>query len=234
MNMERIKQFAWIGDEYLCGEIKAVVLAFHGLGYSGMKNGPDTVELEWARAGCLVVFPYYGPWSWMNREARAFVDELVEAIYENYSLGREIPLISTGGSMGGLSALLYSRYSKMPVAACLALYPVCDTEYHMNERIDLPRTMHHAFRGYKEDMDKMLVEHSPLKQVEQMRGIPYLIIHGDKDLAVNKEMHSDRMVAKMREKGLAVEYVEVPEMGHGEAVPVKVLLRMIDFVKAQI
>ena len=73
MNRKIIKEVAWIGDEHVRGKIKGVVLSFHGLG-GGLKDGPGTEELEWAAAGGLVVYPYYGPWAWMNRQARAMVD----------------------------------------------------------------------------------------------------------------------------------------------------------------
>jgi dipeptidyl aminopeptidase/acylaminoacyl peptidase len=230
MDTMMMKQVAWIGDDYLQGAIRGVALSFHGLGYMQEKTCPDTVELEWAKAGWLIVFPYYGPWSWMNREARAFVDELVESVYARYGLGSGIPLASTGGSMGGLSALLYTRYAKKPVSTCLALFPVCDLEYHFGERPDLPRSIHGALRGYSGDFNALLAEHSPLAQVRQMPDIPYLFIHGDMDEAVNKAAHSDRMVAAMKSRDMDVEYMEVPGMRHGDCIPVGVYIRMIRFL----
>jgi len=233
MDITKMKQVAWIGEQYLKGPIRGVVLVFHGLGYMGEKNGVDTTELEWANNGFLVVFPYYGPWSWMNREARIFVDDLVDAVYTNYSLSEEIPLISTGGSMGGYSSLLYTCYAKRPVAKCLALFPVCDLKAHFNERPDLPRSIHHAFCGYKEDMEILFIEHSPVHQISKMPDIPYLIIHGDQDEVVNKKLHSDSMVQKMAERNLNVNYIQVEGMGHGTAMPLYVLTSMIDFVNEE-
>ncbi len=81
--------------------------------------------------------------------------------------------------------------SRHRVAACMALWPVCDLLFHYAERVDLPRTMHHAFGSY-EDIATPLREHSPLYQVTAMPDIPYLLIHGDKDQAVQKAAHSDR------------------------------------------
>ena len=230
MDKEWLSQVSWIGDAHVKGPIRGVVLSFHGLGYAARKTEPTTVELAWAEAGGLVVFPYYGPWSWMNRQARAFVDELVDAVYVAHGLPDRTPLISTGGSMGGLSSLLYTRYARRPVTACLALFPVCDLAFHFSERIDLPPTIHHAFRGYAEDRATLLAEHSPLRQVDRMPSIPYLVIHGDKDAAVSKANHSDPLVAAMRERGMNVRYVEVPGMGHGGPMPLAVLEEQIRFV----
>jgi dipeptidyl aminopeptidase/acylaminoacyl peptidase len=232
MDKQWLNEVAWIGDPWVKRPIRGVVLSFHGLGATARKTEPSTVELGWAKAGGLVVFPYYGPWSWMNRQARAFVDELVDTVYAVYGLPDGTPLISTGGSMGGLSSLLYTRYARRSIAACLALFPVCDLAFHFSERFDLPPTIHHAFRGYAEDRETLLAEHSPLRQVDHMPRIPYLVIHGDQDAAVSKAHHSDVMVAAMQERDMNVEYVEVPGMGHGGPIPVAVLERQIRFVSS--
>jgi dipeptidyl aminopeptidase/acylaminoacyl peptidase len=230
MNRDTIKQVAWVGDQYVQGTIKGVILVFHGLGSTGMKQAPSTTELAWAAAGGLVVFPYYGPWSWMNRTARAFVDELVAAVYAAYKVVPAAPLITAGGSMGGYSSLLYTRYAARPVAACYANCPVCDLKFHFSERPDLPMSIRHAFRGYGEDLETLFAEHSPLSQVNRMPAIPYLILHGVKDKAVSKAAHSDPMVAAMRRRKLAVEYIEVPVMEHCGPMPLDILQREIAFV----
>ncbi|HUT01048.1 MAG TPA: prolyl oligopeptidase family serine peptidase [Phycisphaerae bacterium] len=232
MEIDEIRDVAWIPDDRLTGPPRGVVLAFHGLGHAGERTGPTTEELAWLSAGGLVVFPYSGPWSWMNRQTRAFVDELVDSVYRCFPLADDAPLICTGGSMGGYSALLYTRYAARAVSACLANAPVCDLAYHFRERPDLPKTIRCAFRGYAEDLDALLAEHSPLSQVAAMPDVPYLVIHGDADPAVSKAHHSDPFVAAMREAGRSVEYVEVAGMGHCGPLPVDVFLRQIEFVTA--
>ena len=161
------------------------------------------------RAGGVSV---YGPWSWMNRQARRWwtrswmrsTPRTAEA---------SVPLVCTGGSMGGGSSLLYTRYAKRPVAACLAVVPVCDAAYHFDEREDLPRTFHQAFLGYKGSLAALLAEHSPLAQVKRMPRIPYRLVSGDADTAVSAKHHADPMVAAMRKRKLLVEYVKVPKDG---------------------
>src|ERR1035441_8817035 len=106
-----LREVAWIGDRFVAGDIRGVILVFHGLGSTGLKGGPGYEEQEWAANGGLVVFPYYGPWSWMNRSSRASIDELVSSVYQHFKLAEGIPLIVTGGSMGGQGALIYTRYS---------------------------------------------------------------------------------------------------------------------------
>ncbi len=214
------KDRAWIADEHVRGEISGVVVVFHGLGWAAQREELFEEEKPWATAGALVVFPYYGPWSWMNREARAMVDVLIGQVYEEYGLDHaRHPLILAGGSMGGASALLYARYSPHPLTACYANCPVCDLPFHFTERADLPRTMYHAFGSYGEELPPLLEEHSPLHQADHLPDLDYLIVHGEADPAVNKAAHSDPLVAKMRARGLRVNYQQIPGMGHCGPLP---------------
>ena len=93
------------------------MVSFHGLG-AAIRQGGTELDLALAEKNILVVFPYYGPWSWMNRLSRQFVDELLERVWKDLALPEDLPLFSSGGSMGGCAALLYCRYGKrVPVAA---------------------------------------------------------------------------------------------------------------------
>ncbi|HEY3377148.1 MAG TPA: prolyl oligopeptidase family serine peptidase [Armatimonadota bacterium] len=226
-----INDVAWIGKDAVAGEITGVVVSFHGLGYTELKREANPEEQALGAQGALVVLPYYGPWSWMNREARAMVDALIGKIYQEYALDpRRVPLIVQGGSMGGGSALLYARYAAHPIAACFANCPVCDLPYHFTERADLPRTMYHAFGAYPGEMSDHLEEHSALHQVAQLPDTDYLIVHGEADRSVNKGLHSDRLVRAMRARELRVEYLEVPGMGHCGPLPEEVAARVRAFI----
>lgn len=213
-NIADLKNRAYVGNQYLDGPIRAVAVSHHGLGVSELRKGPSLEEYLWQKAGVLVLFPYYGPWSWMNRQARTLVDEIISATFRLYQLSPEIPIISTGSSMGGCSALLLARYSKHRIAGCLAVYPVCDTVYSFTERPDVPRTMLHAFGEYEGSLEDALLEQSPLAQADKMPDIPYCIIHGDADREVNKAVHSDKLVSRMRAAGRKVDYLEVPGYAH--------------------
>ena len=46
MDAQVMRQVAWIGEEYLHGPAKGVVLSFHGLGGGAGKTAPSTEELE--------------------------------------------------------------------------------------------------------------------------------------------------------------------------------------------
>ena len=53
---------AWTSEPYLGAEIRAVRLAFHGLGATAMKERAETMDLELASRGILTVQPYCGTW----------------------------------------------------------------------------------------------------------------------------------------------------------------------------
>ena len=229
MKSEVIKDVCWTSDDYTASPIRGVVLSLHGLGGTGGKTTPSNEEYEYCRAGGLVVHPYYGPWSWMNGRARRMIDDLIDAVHAKWKLADSVPLVVTGWSMGGQGSLTYTRYARRKVKACLAGCPVCDLRYHFNERPDLPTTIRHA-ADYADDMEPFFRENSPLEQVAGMPNIPYLFVAGDRDKAVNKPRHSDAMVAAARARGLNVQYLETPLMGHGGPMPVAIARQIVDFV----
>lgn len=214
---ENLRSFAYSNDRLCVHPIRGVVLTFNGLGFSSMSDTDDEYAKNLAEKGIIQIVPYFNPWSWMNRQTVAFTDELIDVLAEQYELP-EIPIVSSGGSMGGLSALVFPVYSVHKIAACVANCPVCDLPYHYTERPDLPRTLYSAFGGYEGTLEEALRSASPLHLIDRMPHIPYYIFHCEEDLAVNKKMHSDRLVQAMSGKYKA-EYFSVAGKGHCDLTP---------------
>jgi dipeptidyl aminopeptidase/acylaminoacyl peptidase len=224
-----LDRVSWTSHRSVRGAIRAVVVRFPGLGSTGMRDAADPTELELGDRGILTVWAWQDPWGWMNAQTRDLYDDVVTAVRARLRIASEVPLIASGGSMGGHAALAYAFTSRLRVHACQANCPVCDLPFHYGERPDLPRTMHHAFRSY-DDISAALREHSPLHQADRLPDIPYQIIHGVKDQAVGKAKHSDALVDTMRRRGLRIEYIEAPDMAHCGPVTYEQHRRMIDFV----
>ena len=147
----------------------------------------------------------------MNRQTIDYTDELIDVLFDAYTLPENTPIVSTGG---GLSALVYTAYAKRTPVACVANCPVCDLPYHYTERPDLPRTLYSAFGTYSGTMEQALRSASPLHLIDIMpKTVEYYIFHCEEDKAVNKGLHSDRFVSEMI-KSHSVRYYPVPERGH--------------------
>ncbi len=216
ITLENLRNFTYCNDRICTRPIKGIALNFGGLNFNTMYDGETEDGERFAKEGILYLMPYYNPWAWMNKQTVHFVDELVDVLICGYGLADDIPVISTGGSMGGLSALVYTAHAKRTPVACVANCPVCDLPYHFTERVDLPRTLYSAFGTYEGTMAEAMESASPFHLADKMpESTKYHIFHCDADKAVNKEMHSDRFVEKMRPRH-DLEYYEVPGKGHCE------------------
>jgi dipeptidyl aminopeptidase/acylaminoacyl peptidase len=154
----------------------------------------------------------------MNRQTAAYTDEIIDVLIRQYHLPDDIPIVSTGGSMGGQSALVYMVYAARTPAACVANCPVCDLPFHFTERPDLPRTLYSAFGTYEGTLNEALESASPYHLTEKMPDADYYIFHCEADGAVNKQKHSDRFVEKMKADH-RITYYAVPDRGHCDLTP---------------
>ena len=218
INYENLRNFAYSNDKLIKGRIRGIVIAFYGLGGMKMHNTDTGEGLDYAQENILYVIPYANPWNWMNRGAVAYADEIISVLREQYGLGEDVKVVSTGGSMGGLCALVYCAYAKITPVACVANCPVCDLVYHYTERPDLPRTLYSAFFEYDGTMEEALRSCSPIHLVDQLPDIPYTVFHCEGDDRVNCEQHSQRLVEAMEGKR-RIQLVRVPWRRHCDLSP---------------
>ncbi len=221
INGKTLNYFARTNEKSLSGPIEGVVLEFPGLGGGSCMGGVDAVGeytapygLRCAHANILLAYVFTGPWSWMNDSAVRIADAVVDAIWERYQLAEDIPLISTGGSMGGCGALLYARYGKRAPTACAANGPGCDAMALYRGHPDFARTLFHAVAHYTCSFEEAMRSLSAIHQIDHMPRIPYYIVHTDMDDIIPIQQHSDILVSLLREKGHNVTYNIVPDRGH--------------------
>lgn len=216
---DTLRYFTYSNDQICPQPAHAVVLAFFGLGGMKMFDEENDDGKFYAERGILYVVPYNNPWAWMNRQAVRYTDEILDVLFEKYHLPEMTPIVSTGASMGGQSALVYARYAKRTPTACVVNCPVCDLPYHYTERPDLPRTLYSAFYHEEGVLDKALRAASPCHLVDTLPRIFYSVYHCEEDRAVNLEKHSGKFVRAMTERGLNVKFTTVPGRGHGDLSP---------------
>jgi len=214
INRENLRSFAYVNDRVCARPVKGIIISFFGLGNMTMYDN-DTLEGEYyGEKGMLYVVPYNNPWAWMNKQAAAYTDEIIDAVMDACGIMGDIPIVSTGGSMGGQSALVYMAYAKRTPTACVVNCPVCDTAFHFTERPDLPRTLYSAVFNESGTLQEALESISPLHLTGRLPKANYHFFHCEADMAVNKQSHSDKLVEKMRAEGFDVTYDAVSGRGH--------------------
>lgn len=214
INSGNLRSFAYVNDHICKKPIRGIVIFFYGLNWNKMLQEDPPEAIKYAGEGILYVVPYNRPWAWMNRQAIAYTDEILDVLFEAYGLSPDTPIVSSGMSMGGLSAILYSKHSKRTPVACVANCPVCDMVYHYSERADLPRTLYGAFFHEPGTLEAVLKRNSPLHLVESLPRINYHIFHCEEDLSVNIHRHSETFVTAMKKQGHSITFHTVAERGH--------------------
>lgn len=214
MNYDNLKKFAYVNDSICKQPVKGIVISFFGLGGMAMYDHDFTEGEFYAEQGILYVVPYNNPWAWMNDQAVAYTDEIIDVLIKQYDLAETIPIVSTGGSMGGQSALVYTAKAKRTPVACVANCPVCDVVYHFTERNDLPRTLYSSLFHVSGTMEDGLKSISPLHLIDQMPRVKYHIFHCENDMDVNIEAHSKKFVSELEKRQYDVTFDVVKGRGH--------------------
>jgi len=214
INYDNLRKFAYVNDSICKKPVKGIVISFFGLGGMAMYDNDFTDGEFYAEEGILYVVPYNNPWAWMNKQAVAYTDEIIDVLIGKYNLSDNIPIVSTGGSMGGQSALVYTAYAKHQPVACVANCPVCDVVFHFTERKDLPRTLYSALFNEPGTLEDALKSISPLHIIDKMPKVKYHIFHCNKDLAVNIDAHSKKLISEFDKRQYEFTFDVVEGRGH--------------------
>lgn len=214
INYNNLRNFAYSNDVVCQKPIKGIVISFFGLGSTNMYDKDTATGQFYAEKGILYVVPYNNPWAWMNKQALSYTDEIIDVLCEHYDLKENVPIVSTGGSMGGQSALVYTACAKHTPVACVVNCPVCDMLYHYDERKDLPRTLYSSLYNEKGNLEDALRHISPLHLIEKMPKVKYHIFHCDEDSAVNIEAHSKKFITELEKRQYDFTFDIVKGRGH--------------------
>ena len=212
---DTLRYYAYSNDKICTRPMKGMVIDFFGLGATVMYDEDTPLGKMFAEQGVILLIPYNNPWAWMNPQAVAYTDELVEVLFEHYQLPEDTKIVASGFSMGGMSSITYCAHAKRTPVRCVANCPVCDLPFHFTERPDLPRTIYSAFFNC-EDLDEALKDASPLHLAQNgaLPDIFYDIFHCDKDMAVNIDAHTRRLVPLLNKDKLR--FTVVAGKGHCE------------------
>ena len=166
----------------------------------------------------LLCYTFPGPWSWMNRGSVRLIDLLVDTLQEIYSLTEDTPLITSGGSMGGLGSLIYTADTRHHVTACVAACPCYDVPGSLFNRESFPRSLLSAVACYDMPFEDALKTISPLHRLSDLRDVPYFITCNGQDQCFPADgMH--RFLDAMKQRGLTVTLCDMPDLPHGGFTP---------------
>ncbi len=213
ITLENIRHFAYVNTHLLEGQIRGIIIDFFGLYNQSMYDTDREESIRFARKGLLHVVPYCNPWAWMNRQAVEYCQDILDVLIEAYGL-EDTPLVTCGASMGGLSAFIFAMEGKRTPVACVTNCPVCDLNCHYFEHPDVPRTLYSAFYAPGTDLQANISACSPLHRVAELPDIPYTLFQCMDDDDVWPHHHSEVMIPAMRQRGLQVEYIQIPTGGH--------------------
>jgi dipeptidyl aminopeptidase/acylaminoacyl peptidase len=152
----------------------------------------------------------------------AMHDDLVDAVGHVVEQGWADParVAIYGGSYGGYAALVGATFTPDLFRCAVDLVGPSNLKTLIESVPPYWKPMVSLFHtrvGNPETEADFLWSRSPLSKVDQIR-IPVLIAQGANDPRV-KQAESEQIVAAMRDKGIAYEYLLFPDEGHGFAKP---------------
>jgi len=219
INYENLKRFAYTNEKICKKPIKGVVISFFGCGATfASVNDEPPIGKRMAEMGILYVTPHNNPWCFMNSQAQDLTNQVIDVLFEHYALPEDTPIVYSGGSMGGQSALMYSIYSKRKPVACVVNCPVCDVLDKYENDEDFGRICYSAV--YHEDgpIEEALKKISPVYNVDKLPKTKYYVFHCDKDDLIDIKINSDVLVEKMKDD-FDITYHVVHGMGHVQLSP---------------
>jgi len=219
INYENLKRFAYTNEKYCKMPIKGIVVSFMGCnGYFTSVNDDPPTGKFFGEEGILFITPHNNPWCFMNSQAQDLTNQVIDVLFEHYNLPDSTPIVYSGGSMGGQSALLYTAFAKRKPVACVANCPACDLVYQQRKE-DFTRIIYSAAYHQEGTFEEAAKTLSPIHNIDKLPPIKYYIFHCDKDEVLDINHHSEAMVKKMKEQGFDVTYHVVPDMGHVSLTP---------------
>ncbi len=222
---DTVNRFCNTNEALLKNAPKALVLEFPGLGGNSCLGGVMNYSVynnvytrRFAEKDILVAYLFTGPWSWGNKSAIKIADGVVDALLEKHSMSN-VPIVVSGGSMGGQSALIYCADSRHKITACAVACPCFDVHGSYTKTPDLTRSVISAVAGYNTSIEEALKRISPLYRINDMQDIPYYILCDSEDELFDAK-GMKKYAQKLNYRILSgVRFVLLPGLSHGIFTP---------------
>ena len=213
INANNIFDYAFINEDTLVYPLRGICVYFHGYTDSTMYESSHEIARALGEQGIAWVFPYYSVWAWMSRNSQEFNEQVICAAYERLKADESIPLIVSGGSMGGLTALNYLVYGKRKAIGCALNCPVTDMNRIFADFYDFRRAILSAHIDQEGDLEDVMGKYSPVRFADRLPQIPYLFVFGENDrYFIEKQMPP--ILERFEHYRLPYELIIQPRMGH--------------------
>ena len=212
---DNLSDYAFLNTDTLKLPLRGICVCFHGYTDDTMFSESNALAKALGEKGIAWVFPYYSVWGWLGRNALMFCEQVIDAVYDKLNAPEDIPFISSGGSMGGLTALMYCVLGKRRPIRCAAECPVTDVYKIFNDNPSMRRAILSAHIEKENNLEDILKEYSPVYRVSDMPDIPYYLLFGGSDNYFT-ENHYPPFFEKMKGHKVTLRIEE--GMGHCETL----------------
>lgn len=216
INEENIHDFCFLNLDTLQFPIQGLVMDCHGLNDNTIHQKSPRLGAELGKDGILYLYPYYDLWAWCNNSAVTLMNELLAVVEEMFALTPQIPFVICGGSMGGLTAIMFSKYSIRQPRAIACQCPVVDLQESFQRLRQHRRAIYNAYCTEEGTIEDAIRRHSPIANAGNLLRVPYLIVSGGEDHCVTEKNQIAPFEAEMRRQGHDIRVLRVPGMGHCE------------------
>ncbi|MFA7158088.1 MAG: pectinesterase family protein [Kiritimatiellia bacterium] len=197
-----------------------LIVHFHGRGGSHIKSNLMTEGFAQFREkaltrGYFIATPDYGSSCWLNAAAEDLSLECIEHVKKTLSIDHNRVYL-LGCSMGGGAALTFAGRHPEKIAAVCDVFGVSDFE-RLYRSGRYCQSIAAAYGGTPDEKPEVYRERSGISYIEQLKNIPLLVIHGDKDGTV-PFWNSQVLVDKLQAAGGMARLIVVPGKGHDNSI----------------
>ncbi len=213
INASNLSDYAFVNEDTLARPLRAVCVCFHGYSDATTYEKSPTIARILGEQGIAWVFPYYSVWAWMSRNSREFNEQVLDAAYDRLGADESIPLIVSGGSMGGMTALNYLVYGKRTAIGCALNCAVTDLNRLFTDSPFFRKSILSAHITEEGPLDAVLSRYSPVAFAASLPSIPYYLVYGDAD-PYFYQTQMPLMVERLEHFGRDYTLLTVPGMAH--------------------
>lgn len=181
INKENLLDYAFLNEDTLKLPVRGICVCFHGYTDATMYEKSPWEAEYLGKNGIAWVFPYYSVWAWMSENSQIFNEQVLNAVYDRLGVDENVPLIISGGSMGGMTALNYLIRGKRRATACALNCAVTDLNRIFEDKRDFRRAMLSAHIEKDGEPGEIFRTYSPVCFAEQLPQIPYFLVYGEAD-----------------------------------------------------